>query len=209
MPNTTSPEQGGIVYGLTNRVFRGLVKIGRTGGSIQARREQLFTTGVPEPFDIGVAYRVPNPSEVEQALHRAFSPYRQNARREFFQIEVYQVEAILSLLGSDAQAEDVTEAVAADPGLIPNESIRRSPPRPRANFEAMGLPIGTEIRCRRTAATATIAGEHSVLFDGEVMSLTEATRRNYPNGNGAFHRWVHGDVALMDLYDQSCPRPSE
>jgi hypothetical protein len=124
MPNSESQEQRGIVYGLTNRVFPGLVKIGRTASSIQTRREQLFTTGVPEPFDVGVAYQVPNPFEVEGALHRAFSPYRHNARREFFRIEVFQVKAILSLLGSEVQAEDVTEHVAADPGLIPGRARR-------------------------------------------------------------------------------------
>jgi hypothetical protein len=209
MPNSEFQEQGGIVYGLTNVVFPQLVKIGRTAGPIHARSEQLFTTGVPEPFDVGVAYQVLNPFEVERALHRAFSPYRQNARREFFRIEVFQVQAILSLLGSEVQSEDVTERVAADPGLIPNELIRRRPRRPNANFQLMGLPIGAEIRCLRSGASATIAGEHTVLFDGETMSLTEATRRIYPNGNSAYQRWLHEDVVLMDLYNQAYPRSIE
>ena len=74
-----------IVYVLTNPAMPGLVKIGRTGTEEAAvRLTQLYTTGVPFPFKLEFAARVPNAEEVEGALHRAFGPHRVNPRRDFF-----------------------------------------------------------------------------------------------------------------------------
>lgn len=44
----------GIVYVLTNPAMPGLVKIGMTTRSdIDARMKELYSTGVPVPFDCG------------------------------------------------------------------------------------------------------------------------------------------------------------
>jgi hypothetical protein len=52
-----------IVYVLTNEAMPGLVKIGMTDDTNpDTRVSQLYSTGVPLPF------------EVEQALHSAFAP---------------------------------------------------------------------------------------------------------------------------------------
>ena len=62
----------------------GLVKIGRTShNDANIRIAQLYTTGVPVPFTIEFAGRVPNAEEVEKALHTAFAPYRVNPRGSF------------------------------------------------------------------------------------------------------------------------------
>ena len=96
-----------IVYVLSNSAMPGLVKIGRTAhDDPQARLSQLYTTGVPVPFDIEYACRVPNATEVERALHAAFAPQRINPRREFFEIDPDQAIAILKLLNVEDATSD-------------------------------------------------------------------------------------------------------
>ena len=64
-----------IVYVLTNPAMPGFVKIGKTFiEDVSVRLQQLYTTGVPFPFDLAFACKVPNADEVERALHRAFAP---------------------------------------------------------------------------------------------------------------------------------------
>jgi hypothetical protein len=77
-----------IVYVLSNPAIPGIVKIGRTAKEdAKLRIAQLYTTGVPVPFTLEFACRVPNPDEVEKALHVAFAPHRINLKREFFKID--------------------------------------------------------------------------------------------------------------------------
>ena len=83
----------GIVYILTNPAMPKLVKIGRTSREMEARLGELYSTGVPLPFECAYAARVGDESIVEKAFHRAFGPYRINPKREFFEIEPEQAIA--------------------------------------------------------------------------------------------------------------------
>ena len=98
----------GIVYLLTNPVMPGLVKIGMTTQEdIDKRMKELYTTGVPVPFECQFACKVKKGdcAKIEKALHTAFAPQRINANREFFRIQVEQAKAILELF----HHTDVTE----------------------------------------------------------------------------------------------------
>ena len=58
-----------IVYVLTNPAMPGLVKIGyTTQEDAGGRLAQLYTTGVPVPFTLEFACRVPNAEEVKGRL---------------------------------------------------------------------------------------------------------------------------------------------
>lgn len=71
-----------IVYVVTNPAMPGLVKIGyTTHNDANTRIGQLYTTGVPVPFELEFACKVKNAEKVEKALHIAFSPYRINPKR--------------------------------------------------------------------------------------------------------------------------------
>ena len=49
-------QNTGIVYVLTNPAMPGIVKIGKTSrGSIDARLNELYSTGVPVPFECAFA----------------------------------------------------------------------------------------------------------------------------------------------------------
>jgi hypothetical protein len=110
-----------VVYVLTNAAMPGLVKLGWSAQEdVSSRLTQLYTTGVPVPFDLVYVCRVENADEVENALHTAFGPNRVNPRREFFRIDPEQAIAILKLL----HTVDATAEVASQPTAIDAQSIQ-------------------------------------------------------------------------------------
>ena len=102
---TQANAESGIVYAATNPMMPGLVKIGGTSrANVQARMDELYSTGVPAPFTCEIARRVDRYLEVESALHTVFEPSRVSSGREFFRVTLDQVAAALDLAGG----EDVT-----------------------------------------------------------------------------------------------------
>jgi len=61
-----------------------IVKIGITTGSVEARINQLYTTGVPFKFRVLKQFETSNYYELEQSLHKLLDLYRINRSREFF-----------------------------------------------------------------------------------------------------------------------------
>ena len=77
----------------------GLIKIGLTKrDELEARLNELYSTGVPLPFTCEYACRVKDCKAVENALHTAFTKDRINPAREFFRTSVEYVKPILELL---------------------------------------------------------------------------------------------------------------
>ncbi len=67
----------GIVYLLTNPAMPGIVKIGKTTRDDPAvRMNELYSTGVPVPFECSLAMRVEDENKIEHALHVSFGPIR-------------------------------------------------------------------------------------------------------------------------------------
>lgn len=77
----------GYVYILTNPSMPGVVKIGKTTRTIEARAHELYQTGVPTPFKVNDSVFSPNCFELEQSVHGALSEYRVSPSREFFAID--------------------------------------------------------------------------------------------------------------------------
>ena len=130
----------GIVYVLTNPAMPRMVKIGRTGREIGARLSDLYTTGVPLPFECEYAARVKDQNEVESAFHLAFGPYRVNPRREFFNIEPEQAITLLKLMA----LEDVTPVVQKEAESVDIEAKAstekfKKARRPNLNLWTMGF----------------------------------------------------------------------
>ncbi len=88
---TNKNDQRNCVYILTNPSMPGLIKIGKTEKTAHERAEELYTTGVPEPFSI--AYSIPSqyPEILEDILHKKFKQYRINEHREFFRCSADKV----------------------------------------------------------------------------------------------------------------------
>ena len=195
-----------VVYVLTNPAMPGFVKIGKTLiEDVNQRLGQLYTTGVPFPFELAFACKVPNADEVERALHRAFAPNRANPRREFFNIEPDQAIAILKLL----HVEDATAEIESMPTAIPAEEVEAGKQykarRPNLNFKEMGISVGSVLHFTESDATVTVSSERKVrLGDGE-LSLTAATREllglDYSVAPGPY--WTYDGKSLRVIYEQT------
>lgn len=169
----------GIVYVPSNPAMPDLVKIGKTSqDDPQVCISQLYTVGVPLPFDCEIAVQVEDETACEQALHAAFAAQRLNPRREFFELDPEDIKPLLLLLGEDVtpgvlKAETDDEGVDAASRAAASNYKRR---KPNLNFEALGIPVGAMLTLIRTGEQATVAGPRSVVFHGEEMSISQAGR---------------------------------
>lgn len=88
MANENKIKQG-WVYVLTNPEMKGIVKIGQTQSSVEERAKQLYTTGVPQPYQIFYQCFFQNCEQAEKQVHEFLKKYRvkeNNADREFFRV---------------------------------------------------------------------------------------------------------------------------
>ena len=195
-----------IVYALTNPAMPGMVKIGMTE-NLQNRMTQLYSTGVPLPFECVYAIELVGQSAaaIESALHAAFQPYRVNASREFFEIETYQVERLLRAFpGTDATPRVTQQLHNLDPvGEEAARSYRRR--RPNFNFVQMGVLVGSNLLSLDSGEKATVVGEKRVSFRDEEMSLTQASRiaAGLDYAVPPTPRWTFEGRNLGDIYRET------
>jgi hypothetical protein len=204
-------SETGIVYILTNPAMPGLVKIGKTfRGSTEVRMAELYSSGVPVPFDCFYAAKVKDAEAVENALHNAFAPYRTNPKREFFGIEPDQAAAILRLLG----LEDATPQIEKESEQIDEESReaakRLKQRRPSLNFSDMGIAIGSVLEAIETEEKAVVETERTVRFRDEIISLTRATQMalEIDYQVAPTPHWTYNGRILQDIYNETY-RPQE
>ncbi|MBK7039960.1 MAG: GIY-YIG nuclease family protein [Bacteroidetes bacterium] len=168
----------GIVYVLTNPAMPGIIKIGRSNQEdVKYRMSQLYSTGVPLPFECVYAAKVSNYEKVEKALHIAFGPDRLNPNREFFEIEPSQAKAIIKLMELQnvspqvASEKEVVDEIDRDAGIAFGNKRR-----PRFNFNEMNIPVGSELVNVTNGEIVKVIDDRNVDFRGEERSLTYATR---------------------------------
>ena len=198
-----------IVYVLTNPTMPGLVKIGKTTQEeVDVRMKQLFSTGVPVPFDCAFACHVPDAAAVERALHHAFENTRINPTRDFFRIEPDRVISILKLLHVDdvtAQLEKSIESDATQADLQAAQNLKQAR-RPRMDFSALGIPTGAVLVYKDGSVQATVSGPKLVVFNGGECSLTAATRKvmglpdDYPLQPSP--HWTFNSKTVKEIYEE-------
>lgn len=202
----------GIVYLLTNPCMPGLVKIGMTTQEdIEKRMKELYTTGVPVPFECQFACEVNKKdcAKIEKALHTAFEPQRINKNREFFKINVEQARAILELFHHTDVTEEVTEEIQND--LTEDDkaaSFKAQTHRPPLNFFDMGMQKGDILQWRENPnITISVYSGRSVLYNGKEIAISALTRdlRNakYYVAPGSY--WLFNGKLLSDIYDETYP----
>lgn len=193
----------GIIYLLTNAAMPGLVKIGMTTrDQVEIRMNELYTTGVPVPFECAYAGKTNNLKKVERSLHIAFGPYRINPKREFFEIEEIQAIVIMELLCT----EDVTPQVQMELDKVDEvskdaaKSMRKR--RPNINFEEMQIPIGSQLNSTSNDDFCIIDSPKKVIFRNEEMSLTKATKLMLDNTYNVAPcpHWLFKGTSLSDIY---------
>ena len=203
----------GIVYLLTNPVMPGLVKIGMTTREdMDARMRELYSTGVPVPFECQFACRVKKTDcvKIEKALHTAFEPQRINANREFFRINVGQAKAILELFHHEDVTGEVTDEIQND--LTDDDkaaSAKAQPHRPALNFYEMGMQKGDKLIWKDDPSiSVTVLSERRVSYNGEETSISalSAQLKGYKSRHiapGA--HWLFNEKLLSDIYDETYP----
>ena len=203
----------GIVYLLTNPVMPGLVKIGMTAQEdIDKRMKELYTTGVPVPFECQFACRVKKSdcAKIEKALHTAFAPQRVNANREFFRIQLEQAKAILELFHHEDVTGEVTDEIEND--LTPDDKAATQNAkvrRPSLNFYEMGMQKGDVLLWKDDPSiSVTVISERKVSYKGEEASISSlsAQLKGYKSKHiapGA--HWLFNDKPLSDIYDETYP----
>ena len=168
-----------IVYVLTNPAMPGLTKIGKTTQlDLASRLSQLYTTGVPVPFECVYACEVEDCAKVERAFHTAFGDHRVNPKREFFSIEPERVIAILQLLAVADVTPQVEQQLSAELDSDDRESreVMKRSKRPRMNFAEMGIAPGSLIVFKDDGAIqARVLDDRQVEYNGDVSSLTKLT----------------------------------
>lgn len=161
-----------IIYILTNEAMPGYIKIGKTETSVEQRMSELDKTSIPLPFQCYYAARVKDLSRVEKTLHTAFGDFRVRPSREFFKMDPYRAKVIIELLAE----QDVTPG--GDVGLDAEAKTaleRATKSSARFDFAAADVPIGSVLQyASDTSITCTVHDANSVLFQGEIMSLSRA-----------------------------------
>jgi len=162
-----------IVYILVNQTMPGLVKIGRTGGAaVEERMKQLYTTGVPLPFECFYASEVQDAARVEGAIHIAFGDHRVTPNREFFRLSPDKPKAIFQLL----EIRDATPKVdvIGEPG--DQEALDQAKTKaPPFRFSMVKLQPGAELQSVfDETITCTVKDDRKVVFRGEEDSISGA-----------------------------------
>ena len=201
----------GIVYVLTNSAMPGLVKIGMTTrDSIDAMMKELYSTGVPVPFDCSYAceVKVSDCAKIEKALHTALGSNRINANREFFSIKPEQATAILELF----DRKDITSEVSAEiendltiDDKVASEKIKHTR-RPPMNYREMGIELNSLLTfVKDPTIQVIVVGDRKVSLDGEESSLTAVTKKllgiSYELQPTSY--WEYEGKNLRDIYDET------
>ncbi|MGE1612271.1 GIY-YIG nuclease family protein [Pseudomonas monteilii] len=165
-----------LIYVLKNEAMPGLVKIGLTTDSVEARISNLSsTTGVPLPFECHFAAEIPEGSDltkIEKTLHQLFAEYRVNPKREFFKVEPEKVVLALSI----GSFKEVTPGkVDIDPVEVQAMEKAKEQRRSRINLAALGINVGDILVLSRDEdVTATVIAGGKVDFKGQTMSPSAA-----------------------------------
>ncbi len=199
-----------IVYVLTNPAMPGLVKIGKTTqAEVEARMRQLYSTGVPVPFECVFACQVKDAHEVEKALHFAFGMTRINPNREFFRLEAERVIAVLQLLKVDDITQQIESTIESDTPSVDKQSAQtmKRTMRPHMNFYELAIPEGSIlVSSKDEQYQCTVVSEKKVKFQNEISSLTQATRKmlghpdDYPLQPSPY--WTFNGRTVKEIYEE-------
>jgi len=188
----------GLIYGLTNPYFEGMVKIGATRRLDINRRIHELGTAVPAPFACAFAYKVPHASlfEIEHTLHENYADKRIDGT-EFFRVDPAKVDKLMHALGKfEPMQAAVQEAIDMD------EAKRRLP---NMDFFKMGLTTGQVlVYTKDPSVKCQVATNRKVAYNGHESSLSSLTQQLLGYAAQPSPYWLTEDgVSLVKLYIQS------
>lgn len=170
----------GLIYVLTNECMPNLIKIGKTSRhDLKKRMTELYSTGVPAPFECVFAYKVEQErlADVEAGLHSLFDEYRVPSGREFFFVKPNKVEVALRTIGNFQPIDDATQEVQQkiDEVVAADEKRRKNP---NMDFFEMGLRVGDTLVFKNDhVVTCSVATNKRVSYNDEEYSLSGLTHQ--------------------------------
>lgn len=200
-------KEYGLVYGLTNPYFEGLVKIGATRNLDINKRMRVLGTAVPAPFECAFAYKIPYDDlfGIEHILHKTYG-YCRIEGSEFFKITPCEVDNLLRTLGKFEPMKTAVQEV------IDTEEAKRK--KPNMDFIKMGLSVGDIIFFKNDpAVTCTIANNKKVIYKGGTpVSLSSLTHQllgtKYAVQPSPYWQTKEG-ILLTVLYAESLKCPAQ
>ena len=162
----------GIVYILTNDAMPGIIKIGITEDSVEARIKSLDNTSLPIPFRFYFAIESKRYKEIEKLAHDTFSAFRIRENREFFKMDPERAVSALKISG-DKEIK-LSNKMIDDSGDEIQDKIT-SPKRTgkRFSFSSINIPIGTELTfTRNPEIKCTVITDDTVEFENSQYSLS-------------------------------------
>ena len=188
------------VYILTNQSMPNLIKIGYTSrNDLNERIKELYSTGVPTPFECYYACQVEDGKRIEQILHILFKEDRVNNKREFFTTQPEKVEIELSLINPINVTPNLYEYLSTEE----SETIETNNRKRSANFtfSSVDIPIGSTLYFSYNLdITCIVYSDNTVMYNGEILTLTEAARNtgliSYKSLQGP-RFWLFDDESLV------------
>ena len=105
------------MYCLVNDSLSGVVKVGYTCTPVERRVKDLYGTNVPTPYRCFCAKFMVNPYMCEQAILRAFEPFKFDGR-EFLRIDPCVIQCVMSLFEGVMYIKDLAYVPGA---VVPSE----------------------------------------------------------------------------------------
>ncbi|WP_028347821.1 GIY-YIG nuclease family protein [Bradyrhizobium murdochi] len=192
-----------IIYVLINEAMPGLIKIGKTNGELASRIRQLYSTGVPLPFELFYACEVANAAFVEINLHEAFGDHRISKGREFFRLAPERARAAL-LLAATREIKLGDEIFENTEVKAEVEAAKR---RSRFRLSMVGIKPGTVLQLYKdpNIVCTTVDEINQVDFRGDTTSLSDAARQahsdlgdEWPSVSGPW-AWAYQGKRLDEL----------
>ena len=199
-----------IVYVLSNEGMPNLIKIGKTQRKdLQARMSELYSTGVPFPFECLWAGEVEDCTRIESIIHNAFRDKRVNPKREFFNVAPDQVIPLLKELSINELTTAVEEALASNVTEEEKKATKQFH-RPKLNFEEMNIPIdATLVYVKDSDITVKVVRPNKVLYNSEEYSLSALTKSllDLPYYVSPTRYWTYEGKNLQLIYDETYTSP--
>lgn len=199
-----------IVYVLSNEGMPNLIKIGKTQRKdLQARMSELYSTGVPFPFECLWAGEVNDCARIEAIIHNAFRDKRVNPKREFFNVAPDQVIPLLKELSINELTTTVEEALSSNV-TEEEKNATKQYHRPKLNFEEMNIPMGATLDfVKDSDITVKVVSPNKVLYNLEEYSLSALTKEllDLPYYVKPTRYWIYEGKNLQMIYDETYTRP--
>ena len=115
-------NKNGFIYIMSNPIFTdGRIKIGKSKSDPSSfRKDELYSTGVPEPFKIEYFAFVENYDSVELKVHKRLDANRPNKDREFFTATITEAINAIREISNIKYEEDLSNS-----SLSPDKVIEK------------------------------------------------------------------------------------